>query len=63
MLSHIFCRIHKWVEGSDIANAAGTAYPHTSHCLGSGEIMISTMGNNDGKVRQTQQLVEAEQER
>lgn len=44
-------KIHKWVEGSDIANAAGTAYPHTSHCLGSGEIMISTMGNNDGKAK------------
>lgn len=27
------CRMHKWVEGSDISNATGTAYPHTSHCL------------------------------
>lgn len=51
-LSLSLCRIHKCVEGNDIANATGTAFPHTSHCLGSGEIMISTMGNNEGKVRQ-----------
>jgi hypothetical protein len=45
------CRVYKWVEGTDIAKAAGTAYPHTSHCLGSGEIMISTMGGPEGQVR------------
>jgi hypothetical protein len=46
-----FCRVHKWVEGTDIAQATGTANPHTSHCLGSGEIMISTMGGPEGQVR------------
>jgi hypothetical protein len=44
-------RLHKVVEGQDIAQVAGVAYPHTSHCLGSGDIMISTMGAPDGKVR------------
>jgi hypothetical protein len=38
------------VEGQDIAKVAGVGYPHTSHCLGSGDIMISTMGAPDGKV-------------
>lgn len=43
-------RLHKFVEGAAVSAAAGVAYPHTSHCLGSGEIMISTMGGPDGKV-------------
>jgi hypothetical protein len=38
------------VEGQDIAKVAGVGYPHTSHCLGSGDVMISTMGAPDGKV-------------
>ncbi|KAF8069628.1 selenbp1 [Scenedesmus sp. PABB004] len=41
--------LHKVVEGAAIAAATGLAYPHTSHCLGSGDIMISTMGGPDGK--------------
>lgn len=50
---HVCCcfRLHKFVDGAAVSAAAGVAYPHTSHCLGSGEIMISTMGGPDGKVR------------
>eukprot|EP00775_Hariotina_reticulata_P012725 gene12725-12855_t len=44
-------RLHKTVEGSVIAEAAGVGYPHSSHCLGSGEIMISTMGTGEGQGR------------
>ncbi len=35
------------VEPSDIRRQTGLGTPHTSHCLGSGEIMISSIG--DGK--------------
>ena len=30
---------------------AGLSYLHTSHCLGSGEIMVSAMGDKDGNPR------------
>lgn len=43
-------RLHKVVEGAELGSAAGVGYPHTSHCLGSGDIMISTMGDPAGKV-------------
>ena len=29
----------------------GLSYLHTSHCLGSGEIMVSAMGDKDGNPR------------
>lgn len=44
-------KLHKFVDGAAVGAAAGVAYPHTSHCLGSGEIMISTMGSPDGKAK------------
>ena len=31
--------------------ATGAAYLHTSHCLGDGTIMVSTMGSPDGEAR------------
>lgn len=49
-------RLHKVVEGEEVAAAAGVAYPHTSHCLGSGDIMVSTMGSPDGKVRRAERV-------
>jgi len=39
--------LHKVVEPEDIKKT-GLAYPHTSHCLASGEIMISCLGDKDG---------------
>lgn len=41
-------KIHKWVDGEAIAKATGLAYPHSSHCLGDGNILVSTMGLADG---------------
>ncbi|XP_010905138.1 selenium-binding protein 1 [Elaeis guineensis] len=40
--------LHKVVEPTDIVQKTGLAYPHTSHCLASGEIMVSCLGDNDG---------------
>ena len=41
-------KIHKTVEPEDILAKTGCTFPHTSHCLGSGEVMISCMGDKDG---------------
>jgi len=40
--------LHKVVDPADIIEKTGLAYPHTSHCLASGEIMISCLGDKDG---------------
>lgn len=40
-------KLHKYINGEDIAKATGLAYPHTSHCLGDGNIMVSMMGRDD----------------
>ncbi|XP_028280875.1 methanethiol oxidase isoform X2 [Parambassis ranga] len=41
-------KIHKMVEPVDLYMKCGLANPHTSHCLGSGQIMISCMGDPSG---------------
>jgi len=41
--------LHKVVEPADIVNKTGLAYPHTSHCLASGDVMVSCLGDKDGK--------------
>ncbi|GFY93017.1 selenium-binding protein 1 [Actinidia rufa] len=41
--------LHKVVEPADIMQKTGLAYPHTAHCLASGEIMVSCLGDKDGK--------------
>uniref|UniRef100_A0AAY5KFD7 Methanethiol oxidase n=1 Tax=Esox lucius TaxID=8010 RepID=A0AAY5KFD7_ESOLU len=41
-------RIHKIVEPTDVFWKTGLANPHTTHCLGSGQIMISSMGDPSG---------------
>nr|CAC67491.1 selenium binding protein [Lotus japonicus]CAC67492.1 selenium binding protein [Lotus japonicus] len=40
--------LHKVVDPADIIQKTGLAYPHTSHCLASGELMISCLGDKDG---------------
>ncbi|KAK7247056.1 hypothetical protein RIF29_41932 [Crotalaria pallida] len=40
--------LHKVVEPEDIISKTGLAYLHTSHCLASGEVMISGFGDKDG---------------
>lgn len=44
-------KIHKVVDGAEIKEKTGLAYPHTTHCLGSGDIMISAMGSPDGEAK------------
>ncbi|KAK1294705.1 Selenium-binding protein 1 [Acorus calamus] len=41
-------QLHKVVEPADIEQKTGLAFPHTSHCLASGEIMVSCLGDKDG---------------
>nr|GEY02738.1 selenium-binding protein 1-like [Tanacetum cinerariifolium] len=41
---------YKVVEPSDISGKTILAYPHTVHYLASGEIMVSCLGDKDGKV-------------
>ncbi|KAF5185141.1 Selenium-binding protein [Thalictrum thalictroides] len=40
--------LHKVVEPEDIAQKTGLAFPHTSHCLASGDILVSCLGDKDG---------------
>ena len=42
-------RIAKTAEPEDIQKATGLAYLHSSHCMGSGGIMVSAMGIPAGK--------------
>jgi len=41
-------RIFKVIEPEEVHAKGGISMPHTSHCLPSGEIMISSIGNKDG---------------
>jgi len=38
-------RLAAEVSPAEIAEKTGLAWPHTSHCLGNGEIMVSFMGD------------------
>ncbi|XAR48808.1 hypothetical protein NMG60_11031761 [Bertholletia excelsa] len=44
--------LHKVVEPADILQKTGLAYPHTTHCLASGDIMISCLGDKDGNTKE-----------
>lgn len=41
-------RLHKVVEPEAIKGKTNLGYLHTSHCLGSGEVMISALGDPEG---------------
>jgi selenium-binding protein 1 len=41
-------KIHKTVEPKEIQEKTNLAYPHSTHCLASGELMISCMGDTKG---------------
>lgn len=43
--------IHKVVDPKEIHDKAGLAFPHSSHCLGTGEVMISGMGDPKGNAK------------
>lgn len=40
--------LHHTIEAKEIADKTGLAFPHTVHCLGSGELMASAMGDTQG---------------
>lgn len=41
-------KLHKVIEGKEIADKVNLSAPHTIHCLASGEIMISCLGDAKG---------------
>jgi len=41
-------KLHKVVSGKEIREKTKLTWPHTVHCLGSGDIMVSCMGDQDG---------------
>lgn len=41
------------IESEEVVTKTGMTALHTSHCLASGEIMISAMGDSDGKAKGT----------
>ena len=41
-------KLFKAVDSEEIKTKAGVSYLHTTHCLGSGEIMVSGMGDTEG---------------
>ncbi|XP_065886278.1 methanethiol oxidase-like isoform X2 [Dysidea avara] len=44
-------KVFKVVEPGDIKTKAKLTFPHTSHCLGNGQVMISAMGDVDGNAK------------
>ncbi|EYU32716.1 hypothetical protein ABFS82_14G038900 [Erythranthe guttata] len=40
--------LYKIVDPKEVIQKTGLAYPHTAHCLASGEIMLSCLGDKDG---------------
>jgi methanethiol oxidase len=44
-------RLAKTVEKDTIVAATGLSYLHSTHCLATGEIMISAMGDSDGEAK------------
>ncbi|KAM6565351.1 hypothetical protein CsatA_024479 [Cannabis sativa] len=43
--------LHKVVESEEIVEKTGLAYPHTSHCLASGDVMVSCLGDKNGNAK------------
>eukprot|EP00922_Rhytidocystis_sp_ex-Travisia-forbesii_P061681 GHVS01091371.1.p1 GENE.GHVS01091371.1~~GHVS01091371.1.p1 ORF type:complete len:499 (-),score=63.94 GHVS01091371.1:1603-3099(-) len=52
--------VHKTILGKDIARKFNVTAPHTAHCLGSGEVMVSTMGDEKGNGRGAHLLLDGE---
>lgn len=44
-------RFHKIVEPDDVHRELSLGTPHTSHCLGSGQVMISCLGDPEGNAK------------
>jgi selenium-binding protein 1 len=52
--------LHKVVEGRDILAKTGLTFPHSVHCLGSGDLMASMMGDASGKAEGGFVLIDGE---
>ncbi|KPI91699.1 Selenium-binding protein 1 [Papilio xuthus] len=50
--------LHKVIDGAEM-KSFNCAYPHTAHCLATGDIMISTMGDKNGNGKGDFVLVDA----
>ncbi|XP_073465261.1 methanethiol oxidase-like [Aquarana catesbeiana] len=53
-------RIHKVVEPEEVHKKCNSGYLHTSHCLGSGEVMISALGDTAGNSKGSFVLLDGE---
>ncbi|NWI35557.1 SBP1 oxidase, partial [Picathartes gymnocephalus] len=53
-------KLHKVVEAEELSQKGKAAFPHTSHCLGSGEILISCLGDPQGNGKGTFILLDGE---
>ncbi len=42
-------KLHKVIEGSEVCGKANLSAPHTVHCLADGTIMISMLGDGEGR--------------
>jgi methanethiol oxidase len=54
-------KIFKVIEPEEVHTKGGISMPHTSHCLASGEIMISSVGNKDGNPQGSFILLDAKE--
>lgn len=43
--------LHRVVQPEEIEEKTGLAFPHTSHCLASNDILISCLGDKDGNAK------------
>jgi len=41
-------KLHKCIESEEIRGTLNAGFPHTSHCLGNGQVIISYMGDHQG---------------
>lgn len=43
--------MYKYVDPKEIAEKTGLGFPHTAHCLASGEILVSCLGDEEGNAK------------
>ena len=43
--------LYKVVEPKEISEKTGLAFPHTSHCLASGDMLVSCLGDKEGNAK------------
>jgi hypothetical protein len=41
--------LHKTIEPEEIIEKTGLAFPHTAHCLANGDVMVSCLGDKEGR--------------